>query len=100
MLQSWTSSAITVLVVVRTTPAASIRRRASSSCTSYDDPEASNTANTSKPSWTALIAGKIRQMSVVTAAMMSFLRPMARTAPLKFKSAHALTIPVRLMRLA
>jgi hypothetical protein len=84
-----------VLVEVSQTPARSMRRRDVSSPIAKLDPLASNTACTSYPAPTALIVGKTRQMSVVTAAMISCLRPVSATALLKFGSSQALTTPWR-----
>src|SRR5437879_4432203 len=63
---------------------------------SLNVPEASITAYASKPSPVAWMAGKARQTSVETPAMMSFLRPVASTALANRGSSNALTV-VRLM---
>src|SRR5712664_2852366 len=59
---------------------------------SLNVPEASITAYASWPSPVAWMAGKARQTSVETPAIMSFLRPVASTALANRASSNALTV--------
>ena len=70
------------------------------SAMSVGEPPASATTCTSNPSLSMVRTGKTVQTSLVTPATTSFLRPVARTAPAKASSSIALTMPMRLMRLA
>ena len=58
-------------------------------------PEASTTANTLYPSWTALMLGNAMRALVMVPATISVFRPVALTAATKSGLSHALICPLR-----